>query len=78
MEQFTIDTLTREDREINPSYLGKQWREFKHGRAFASSRDMFGSTAAAYRTLRNLAQRGLVQVSDRRFETYSIKKNGKK
>lgn len=71
MEKFTLDALEKEGREVSPSYLGKLWSEHKHGRSYGSSRDMFGCTSAAYRALRRLADRGLVKVYDRRWETYS-------
>jgi hypothetical protein len=61
MQKFALNLLKTEKREINPGYLGNQWFIHKNG-GFppAASRYRFGTTGAAYKTLRKLAELGLI------------------
>ena len=45
---------------VNPNHFGYLWAMHKHGRAKGASRDCFGTTTAAYKTLRKLAVMGKI------------------
>ncbi len=62
MQEFTINFLKKERREVNPSYLGSEWFAHKNDGRYCSggSRGQFGTTSAAYRTLRKLEKMELV------------------
>lgn len=82
MQQFALDFLKKTPGEVNPSYLGSQWFQYKNDGRFppAASRYSFGTTSAAYRTLRKLAELKLVNHHIRKtaggmtFEHFSHKK----
>lgn len=60
MQQFTIDLLKKQGREIHAGYLANEWAIHKTGRCPCSSRDRFGFTSSAYRALRSLEKIGRV------------------
>ena len=63
MQEFSLNVLKdNKERGVNGSYLGTLWAEHKHHRYKASSRDCFGTTAAAYRALRFLVKKGLARL----------------
>lgn len=62
MQQFAVDELKKYKGKMSPNYLANLWRTHKHGRGAASSRYMFGCTSAAYRTLRGLAEKGIITI----------------
>lgn len=57
MQKFALDFVNSEKRQINAGYLATMWIESKGRAAPAASRDRFGSTSAAYKTLRNLSDK---------------------
>lgn len=59
MEIFALEFLMGKG-EVYPAYMGKEWNFKKHGRWYVSSRMCFGVTSAAYKCLRGLAKKGLV------------------
>lgn len=62
MSEFALSFL-REHPGANPNWLASEWHEYKTGRyPPAASRDRFGLTSAAYRTLRKLQSEGRVRV----------------
>lgn len=79
MQQFAVDLVSKQKKPINPSYLGYVWFYHKNGRyPSAASRNNFGTTTAAYKTLRKLAKMGLItqiirRSSSRTIEEYSPK-----
>lgn len=67
MEEFAVSTLRGRKGKMNPSHFAVLWAEYKTGRLpKASSRDSFGYTSAAYRTLRNLTKKGIVTCHSHR------------
>lgn len=73
MQQFTIDFLKKQSgKKVNAGWLATVWMEHKHQTYKGASRDRFGFTSAAYRTLRKLTEMGLV-ISHNRDELFSIK-----
>ena len=64
------------ERGTSPSYVAARWRDYKHKKSSGASRDLFGCTSAAYRTLRSLEKIGAVKVEKTRtvggypIETY--------
>lgn len=65
--------LLKKEKKINPGQLVNAWHEEKTGRLPpAASRDRFGLTAAAYRTLRKLTEKGLLDM-DRSQYYFTLK-----
>lgn len=60
MQEFALAFLKKEEREVNPSQVGYEWNVHTGKPNRSASRDMFGTTSAAYRTLRKLCEMGLV------------------
>lgn len=61
MREFAIEFI-RNNPRANPNRLAAEWYRYKNGRyAPVASRYKFGTTSAAYKTLRNLESEGLVQ-----------------
>jgi hypothetical protein len=61
MQQFALEFISKQKVSINPGYLATEWYFHKNGRyPPAASRDRFGLTSAAYKTLRKLAKMGLI------------------
>ncbi len=73
MQKFAMETI-KEKGGINPNYLASLWNEHKGRGGNCSSRRMFGSTAAAYRTIRSLESKGLIveNKSSRWAHTYIL------
>lgn len=72
MQQFTVDLLKKEKNGTNPNHLATLWAEHTTGRSRAASRDRFGYTSAAYKTMRKLADMGVIVTADRYL--YKLKK----
>lgn len=81
MLEFALELLIQEGKEINPSYLGYHWYYAMNNRfPRAASRDSFGTTTNAYKTLRKLFQLGLANQrlqhgTQGTSEWYSIKQS---
>jgi hypothetical protein len=61
MQQFALDFIVKQKDSINPGYLATVWYFHKNGTyPPAASRNRFGLTSAAYKTLRKLAKMGLI------------------
>ncbi len=80
MQAFALEFLADQKEPVNPNYFGSQWHLHKHGRyPPAASRDSWGTTTSAYKTLRKLAELGLVEKfvektsSGYTSETFSLK-----
>lgn len=81
MQQFALDFVSKQKESVNPGYLATVWYFHKTGRyPPAASRDRFGLTSAAYKTLRKLAKMGLINQEHSstsggyRLEHFSTKK----
>lgn len=66
MQQFTLDFINSQKDEVNPGYVDTMWAEHKKRHVPAASRDAFGLTSAAYRSLRKLHEMGLINKSESR------------
>lgn len=74
MQRFAMNFLKGKGK-VNPSYLGSEWYAHKNNGRYRSggSRGAFGSTSAAYRTLRKLAEMKLIiQHHSRTSGGYSL------
>ena len=65
MQEFTLEVLNQNPAGTYGSYIGQRWQERNGKRAKCASRDSFGATAAAYRSLRSLVGMGLAKVVSR-------------
>jgi hypothetical protein len=72
MQQFAMDLLKKKGGKLNTSYLSHEWAMYKRHRISAASRDRFGTTSAAYRTLRRLVVLDLVEPGDD-YSTFHLK-----
>jgi hypothetical protein len=71
MQEFAMNHI-KKNRKINPNWLAADWYQHKNGRLPpAASRGRWGITSAAYKTLRSLESKGLVE-SNNDYE-YQIK-----
>ncbi len=61
LQKFAID-LIEKNGTINACHLASKWAFHKTGKYISSSRDRFGYTSSAYRTLRKLAKDKLVGI----------------
>lgn len=68
---FAMDQL-KNKKEVSANSLAHDWAIHKTGQSRAASRDRFGYTSAAYRTMRKLVDLGLAVHNGYSF--YSIKK----
>lgn len=64
MQQFTLNLVNSRNDEVNAGYVATMWAEHKKRHAPAASRDRFGLTSAAYRSLRKLHEMGLINKSE--------------
>lgn len=72
MQQFTIEQI-KEKGGLNPNYLAVLWKEHKKRGGGCSSRNMFGTTSAAWRTMRHLEATGaIVKANTRWADTYVL------
>lgn len=69
MQLFAVIQI-REKGPINANYLASLWAE-KQGRRDGSSRRMFGTTTAAYKTLRILEEKEFVRKINETVGDYS-------
>jgi hypothetical protein len=71
MQQFALDKLKREKKDVSANGLAHDWAVHKTGRARVSSRDRFGYTSASYRTMRKLVELGLAEHAG--YSRYNLK-----
>lgn len=63
MQKFALEVLTtRGDSGARGAFVGNRWQERNGRRAKVASRDSFGATAAGYKALRALVDKGLARV----------------
>lgn len=63
MQKFALEVLTtRGDSGACGAFVGARWQERNGRRAKVASRDSFGATAAGYKALRALVDKGLARV----------------
>jgi len=69
MEKFAFELLKQQGNNgLSPNDLAHKWARAQ-GRCAISSRRMFGSTSAAYRTLRRMAKNGMIKEVITRTKT---------
>lgn len=69
MQEFVLNILKDNPAGVQGSYVGDRWQERDGRRAKCASRDSFGATAAAYKSLRSLVALGYARVE--RYKTSS-------
>lgn len=71
MQEFALALLKEKGGEVSAHRLAIDWAIHKTGRHRTSSRDRFGYTSAAYRTMRRLVDLGLANHEG--YSGYSLK-----
>lgn len=70
MRAFALEMLDKNTfRTLTPGELKREWRESTGGRWRVASRDDFGNTSAAYKTLYYLESKGLI-IRDKNDDEY--------
>ena len=62
MQEFALEILKQNPQGTFGPYVGQRWQERNGRRPKSASRDSFGVTSAAYRSIRSLVAMGLAKV----------------
>jgi hypothetical protein len=72
LQEFALALLKSEGGEVHTGTLAYKWAEYKTGRhPPCASRDRFGLTSAAHKTMRKLVEMGLAEFNG--YSSYTFK-----